>query len=152
MGNPRTWCGSTARGNKSCFVRSGAITARCYDSYGAPQIAAAVVARILWGEAPTGLHAIRDDSISLGTRGFRSAQEVQDASRLGCEIWSREKIQLRRCQGRRASAFSQRHRVVPLIFATKLAPPLPVGYRRWIVARAGGPNDEKALKLGPLLA
>src|ERR1017187_7188964 len=79
MGKPRTWCGSTACGNKSCFVRSVAITARCYDSYGTPQVAVAIVARILWGEAPAGLHAIRDGSISLGARGFRSAQP--------CVLW-----------------------------------------------------------------
>jgi hypothetical protein len=71
MGKPRTWCGSTASGNKSCFVRSVAITARCYDSNGTPQIAVAVVARIRWGEAPTGLHAIRDGA-------YRSELVVSD--------------------------------------------------------------------------
>src|SRR5258708_6734598 len=38
---------------------------------------------------------------------------------LAAKSGSRGKIQLRCCQGRRASAFSQRHRVVPLISASK---------------------------------
>src|SRR5229473_2392764 len=71
---------------------------------------------------------------------------------LAAKSGSRGKIQLRCCQGRRASAFSQRHRVVPLISAPSLAPPPPVGYRRWRVARVGVPDDEEVHKRGPLLA
>ena len=64
---------------------------------------------------------------------------------------SRGKIQLRCCQGRRASAFSQRHRVVPLISATKPCATTSCWYRRWRVARGGVPDDEEAHRRGPLL-
>src|SRR3984893_5701168 len=68
---------------------------------------------------------------------------------LAAKSGSRGKIQLRCCQGRRASAWRRRHRVVLVSSATKPLP--PVGYRRWRVARAGVPDDAEAHRREPLL-
>jgi hypothetical protein len=45
--------------------------------------------------------------------------EVEDGPALAAKLGSRGKIQLRCCQGRRASVLSQRHNVAPLISATR---------------------------------
>jgi hypothetical protein len=71
---------------------------------------------------------------------------------LAAKSGSRGKIQLRCCQGRRASACSQRHRVVPLISATKPCATTSC----WMSAiesraRAEVPDDEEAHRRGPLL-
>ena len=65
---------------------------------------------------------------------------------------SRGKIQLRCCQGRRASALSQRQSVVPLTWATMLEPLPPGEYRPETSETAAAPGDGEAHRRELLLA